>query len=119
MTPQDQEKLTELLAKEEAQVREELNTVATRDPATKEGYITKPGDMGSDLDEDDTARKTTESDTNDALEHELKQRLNSILEAQEKLKTGRYGVCETCGVQIPSERLMAVPMTPYCINCAK
>ena len=118
MTPQDLEKLTQLLADEESLVRKELADVAISSPVSKNIFTTKPADYGSDLDEDDTARKTTGSDTNDAMEHTLKQRLDEILKAQEKLKTGHYGVCEKCGAQIPVERLMVAPTSPYCIQCA-
>jgi RNA polymerase-binding transcription factor DksA len=119
MTPQELEKLTELLAKEETLVRQELEGVANHDPATKEGFITRPPDYGGETDEDDTARKTVDSETDNAMEHELKHRLDEILKAQDNLKIGRYGICESCGAQIPMNRLVAVPMTPYCINCAK
>lgn len=119
MTSQELETFSQLLNQEETQVKKELGEVAIKDPATPNGYQPKPGDYGGDMNEDEVARQTTDSETNTALEEELKHRLDEILKAQEKLKTGRYGLCDKCGANIPAERLQALPMTPFCINCAE
>lgn len=118
MTQQDLEKLSQLLSKEESLVRKELGDVAVKDPASG-GFQPKPADYEGDVREDDIAREAMLTETNTALEQELKHRLEAILKAQQKLKTGHYGVCEKCGVDIPLERLMAVPMTPFCIKCTE
>ncbi len=118
MTPQDLEKLTQLLKEEELLARKELGEVAVADPASG-GFQPIPADYEGDVREDDIVREATITETNTALEQELKHHLEAILEAQEKLKTGHYGVCEKCSVEIPIERLMAMPMTPFCINCAE
>ena len=118
MTPQDLEKLTQLLSEEEALVRKELGEVAVKDPASG-GFQPKPADYEGDVRDDDIAREATVTETNTALEQELKHHLEAILKAQEKLKTGHYGVCEKCGIDIPVERLMEVPMASFCINCAE
>ncbi len=38
--------------------------------------------------------------------------------ALEKLAAGTYGRCDTCGEQIPAERLEARPTTAHCIRCS-
>ena len=118
MTPQDLEKLTQLLSEEEVLVRKELGEVAVKDPASG-GFQPMPADYEGDVREDDIVREATLTETNTALEQELKHHLEAILKAQEKLKTGHYGVCEKCGVNIPVQRLMEVPMTQFCINHAE
>ena len=118
MTTQDLEKLSQLLDKEEALVRKELAEVAVKDPASG-GFQPKPAEYDGDVREDDIAREATVTETNTAIEQELKHHLGAILKAQEKLKTGHYGVCEKCRIDIPLERLMAVPTTPHCVNCAE
>lgn len=35
-----------------------------------------------------------------------------------RLAAGEYGVCTTCGIEIPVERLEVRPFTPSCVNCA-
>ena len=118
MTPQDLEKLSQLLDKEESLVRKELAEVAVKDPASGE-FQPKPADYQGDVREDDIVRESTFTETNTAIEQELKHRLEEILKAQEKLKTDHYGVCDKCGAEILVERLMTLPMTPFCIKCAE
>ncbi|NPB04848.1 MAG: TraR/DksA family transcriptional regulator [Aquificae bacterium] len=45
--------------------------------------------------------------------------LREIDYALEKIKNGTYGICEGCGVEIPEERLCAIPWTRYCAKCAE
>lgn len=118
ITAQDLEKLTGLLSKEEVLVRKELAGVSVKDPASG-GLQPNPPDYGGDVREDDIAREATFTETNTALEQELNHRLDDILKAQEKLKMGRYGLCEKCGADIPLERLMAIPSARFCVNCAE
>jgi len=33
-------------------------------------------------------------------------------------REGRYGLCESCGTEIPIERLEIVPETTLCVTCA-
>jgi RNA polymerase-binding transcription factor DksA len=39
--------------------------------------------------------------------------------ALERIAVGTYGVCVRCGAEIPTERLEAVPWTPYCLACSR
>ena len=66
-----------------------------------------PADLATELyeREKDIAIKVHEED---ALE-----KVNAALEAMEN---GSYGVCAECGVDIPFERLEAVPYTLFCID---
>ncbi len=34
-----------------------------------------------------------------------------------KIEEGDFGICEACGEDIPLNRLMARPVTAYCIRC--
>lgn len=119
MTTEQLEKFGQLLEKEESIVRKELADVAVQNPEMENVFETKPADYGSEDGEEDSAGETIASEVNNAMEHELKNRLDEILKAQEKLKTGHYGICDKCGQEIPEERLLAVPMTSFCINCAE
>lgn len=42
-----------------------------------------------------------------------------IEDALERLKEGRYGICELCHKAIPAERLTAIPESRYCLPCQR
>jgi DnaK suppressor protein len=43
--------------------------------------------------------------------------LLQIDEALARIDDGGYGACRNCGSPMAEKRLMAVPWTPYCIDC--
>ncbi len=43
--------------------------------------------------------------------------IEQIDNALEKLKSGKYGICEICGKKINKQRLMAIPFVDLCIKC--
>lgn len=43
--------------------------------------------------------------------------LKAIEEALKKLEEGTYGLCEMCEKEINKERIIALPLTQYCIDC--
>lgn len=47
-------------------------------------------------------------------ERQLQQKITSALE---KIKSGDYGYCETCGVAIGIRRLEARPIATQCVDC--
>jgi DnaK suppressor protein len=70
---------------------------------------------------DPTDRATLESDRNFMLRIRGRERklILKIEEALERIETGSFGVCESCGDEIGEERLMARPVTTLCIECKK
>lgn len=53
-----------------------------------------------------------------ALDQELSQELKKIDRALERIESGDYLECETCGEPIGEERLKALPTSVQCIDCA-
>lgn len=61
----------------------------------------------------------------DVMIHSITIQLNSregrylyhLEEALERIKNGTYGICRSCGNDIPRKRLEAVPHTTQCIHC--
>ena len=45
------------------------------------------------------------------------QYLSRIEEALKRIKLGTYGICTSCGNEIPEERLEAVPTAHTCVKC--
>jgi len=50
-------------------------------------------------------------------ESELAHELERILEALRKIEKGGYGSCDGCEKDISFDRLEALPMAKFCINC--
>jgi DnaK suppressor protein len=77
--------------------------------------LTKEGEHSADpLD-----RATLDSVLENSLRfRERESRLiRKIRTALQKMDEGLYGICESCGDDIPLSRLRARPMTAYCIQC--
>jgi DnaK suppressor protein len=68
---------------------------------------------------DPTDRASLESDRNFTLRIRDRERklIGKIKEALERIETGTYGICESCGEEISEERLEARPVTTLCIEC--
>ena len=46
-----------------------------------------------------------------------RERLDEIEHAMARLASGRYGICEDCGGEIPRARLLAQPVAVRCTDC--
>jgi DnaK suppressor protein len=68
---------------------------------------------------DPTDRATQESEFSLELRTRDRERklIKKIDEALERIETGDYGYCETCGVEIGLRRLEARPTATQCIDC--
>jgi DnaK suppressor protein len=68
---------------------------------------------------DPTDRATQESEFSLELRTRDRERklIKKIDEALERIETGEYGYCETCGVEIGLRRLEARPTATQCIDC--
>ncbi len=53
-----------------------------------------------------------------ALVEQVRRHLAEIDAALERLAGGTFGLCESCGTQIPVERLEARPVARLCVPCA-
>jgi DnaK suppressor protein len=54
-----------------------------------------------------------------SLMHNQEQVLVEIAEALERIKQGTYGRCEECRIPIHKARLLALPYTRHCVDCAR
>ena len=74
----------------------------------KENDCTDPIDMAADH-----AHQTCTLQIKDR-EH---QQLKKVLDALERIQSGEYGYCETCGEDISVARLRAQPFARHCLEC--
>lgn len=51
------------------------------------------------------------------IEHSLEMKLKNINDALEKIKLGKYGICEKCNQEIEHKKLLITPETKICKDC--
>ncbi len=79
-----------------------------------------PEDFGSDIDHgDEEANEAEEFGNQLAANEALKERVNEIDSALNRIIEGKYGVCEKCGGEISQTLLDVVPESQLCGNCKK
>ena len=69
----------------------------------------------------DFAEQATELENQEvleALDAEVAEELRQITRALHRIESGEYASCTSCGVDIPSARLQALPTTHLCVDCA-
>jgi len=49
----------------------------------------------------------------------LEQSLEEIADALNRMKEGKFGICEECAGEIAKARLKELPYSRYCVNCAR
>ena len=68
---------------------------------------------------DSNAQLWEVSEVRDGLDDEAAQELNQVNDALARLEAGEHGYCKSCGNQIGSARLDALPYATLCIDCAE
>src|SRR5580704_1662049 len=70
-------------------------------------------------DDMDIARSQAEVETHGSLMERSQDLLDAIDAAATRLEQGQYGKCEECGVDIPLNRLDALPFAACCVDCQR
>lgn len=80
--------------------------------------LQKTPEFGSDVDHfEEEADEAEEFANKLGMEKELKDELNDIETALEKIRNNSYGRCENCGEEIDAKLLESDPATKLCKNC--
>jgi DnaK suppressor protein len=53
----------------------------------------------------------------EAMRREVHKALINVRKALTKIKVGKYGICESCGKMIDTDRLAVDPSARFCISC--
>ena len=77
--------------------------------------LVKPVESG---DEADVASDAVDRTLLDSLGAQDTQRLRLIDSALDRMRLNKYGICVSCGKDIPQARLEALPYALMCIECA-
>ena len=54
-----------------------------------------------------------------AIKDELNRKSDQIKKALQRVKQGKYGICEDCGKMIDTDRLAIFPEATMCVSCEK
>jgi len=105
-----------ILAIREAMLRrrEALRKALTGDLSLLEEFRSKPSG-----DEVDMAFRPVQDEIASQLAETESRELRNISSALERMKEGKYGICEECGDRIPLVRLNALPWATHCIECQR
>ncbi len=113
------EKFQKLLEIKKENLEKELSGFAKKDPHLRGDWDSTYPRVPEGAVNDEAADEVEEYSTNLPIEFSLETQLQNVNTALAKIKKGAYGTCEKCGKAITKERLLALPETPLCENCAK
>ena len=110
------DKFKERLEQEQRELQVELQRIEDR---TAGRDRLNSDTAGEDFDEPggDAAQETLERSQAMALGENLREMLENVESALKKLDEGTYGVCDSCGKDIPKGRLDLMPSATMCITC--
>lgn len=95
----------------------ELTSVGQKNPDNLKDWEAKPADLNAlSSDESELADTQEEFEGNTAILKRLEVRFNDVKKALEKIGNGTYGICETSGEPIETERLEANPAARTCMK---
>jgi DnaK suppressor protein len=69
------------------------------------------------VDEVDSAQRSIEREMTLTARNRLRDRAHRLVDALERLREGRYGMCEECDGPIAPARLKALPEVTTCLPC--
>lgn len=104
--------LVSYLKGEEKRLKVVKNSLKKEDP-----YKMKTRDEDNSLDAD--VAEQVDHERSFALRHELSKSIINIRKTMARIKIGKYGICESCGKMIDTDRLAIKPTAEYCISCEK
>lgn len=101
------------LLKIRKKLEERIASIKLQDP------YSDPDRVNDNAASDTDAKEESTHERMEALEKELRQNLDEINLALERVKKGSYGKCQNCGKMIGTERLKIRPTALYCVTCEK
>jgi DnaK suppressor protein len=100
------EKILEEIAKTEKQVSSYKENIKPIAPDNAIGRLSRMDAMAN--------KKVLESSLNQA-----ENRLHKLRHVLSKVDSPDFGICIECEEPIPIDRLLIIPESPYCVNCAE
>jgi RNA polymerase-binding protein DksA len=112
----DTEHFRKRLLDERTRVQEAIDYLHEENPGSMED---ETQEIPSDNHPADVATVTLDREIDYTLEENEERLLKAIDAALERIESGTFGSCRTCGKPIGEERLEALPYTTQCIDCKR
>ena len=106
-------KIKDKLLKKKEKMEQTLSSIKLQDP------FSDPERVIDNAASDTEAKEESSHDRIEALEKELEHSIADIDEALERISSGTYGLCQSCGKLINQDRLAIKPTALYCMGCKK
>jgi RNA polymerase-binding transcription factor DksA len=105
----------EKLLAEKVSLVKDLSSVGRINPDNPNDWEATPGDVNErSADRNKLADNVEEYEARTATLKELEGSLKDVMDALEKIESGKYGICEVSGKQIELDRLEANPSSRTC-----
>ena len=118
MTSIDTEHFRDALLEERQRVEHALTTLREEHPGSLDDEVEEVA-ATADNHLADTASATLGREIDYTLGDNAEQVMSEIDAALQRIEDGTYGVCASCGREIPSARLEANPWASLCIDCKR
>lgn len=114
----EKQELKKLLLDERDRIEKELHVFTSENQGSIGGHDTLMPPNEKELNPEDQASQEEQYFKLKSLENILEQRLTEVNQALLKVDSEGFGNCETCGKEIPWQRLKVNPAASTCIDCA-
>lgn len=118
MTSIDTEHFRDALIEERQRVEHALTTLREEHPGSLDDEVEEVA-ATADNHLADTASATLGREIDYTLGDNAEQVISEIDAALGRIEDGTYGVCASCGREIPRQRLEANPRASLCIDCKR
>ncbi len=107
--------IEEKLKKQKKDLEIQLEKLGEKSKRFRNGYQVNFPHFGEK--EDENADEVSAFSDRLSIGLNLEKSLEEVNSALEKIKQGKYGICEKCGKKIDKERLLAFPTAKFCLDC--
>ena len=97
-------------------LRERLEALEARSEKAARHASHRDEPLSADFEEQ--AAESANDEVLNVIADEARHEADHIRDALKRIALGQYGVCDQCGDQITEARLIAVPYSTRCIECA-
>jgi RNA polymerase-binding transcription factor DksA len=107
----------EKLKQQKEKIEKQLAEMSNRSQRNGGGYSYEVKFPEYGRSDDENANEVADFVDSVSLSKNLEDSLQETENALEKIKKGKYGLCESCGKKIEHQRLTILPTARYCLGC--